>query len=64
VGKTALVVIGGWSGSVYFSSSITSSAKRSKFAQSLAAFMNQYSFDGIDIDWEYGERTLIVCRRL
>lgn len=47
------VSIGGWSGSGRFSDAALSSASRDAFAASAIAFMKQYGFDGIDIDWEY-----------
>ncbi|KWT92719.1 glycoside hydrolase family 18 protein [Candidatus Magnetominusculus xianensis] len=49
-----LVSIGGWTGSQNFSSVASNSASRLKFANSVVAFLQTYSFfDGIDIDWEF-----------
>jgi chitinase len=52
-GNKALFVVGGWTGSVYFSDLMASSTKRTRFAKQLAAFQDKYRFDGIDLDWEY-----------
>jgi hypothetical protein len=52
-GSTALVTIGGWSGSVYFSKLVATPANRTAFAKTLAKLVRDYDLDGIDIDWEY-----------
>lgn len=49
----ALLSIGGWSGSVYFSSSVTTSTARTKFANSVLSLVSSYGLDGIEFDWEY-----------
>ncbi|KDE03786.1 hypothetical protein MVLG_05728 [Microbotryum lychnidis-dioicae p1A1 Lamole] len=43
--------VGGWTGSKYFSQHASNS--RAVFAQTLVNTMNQYGFDGIDLDWEF-----------
>jgi chitinase len=48
-----LISIGGWSGSAKFSDAALTDASRSVFADSVVAFVVQYGFDGVDIDWEY-----------
>ncbi|CEQ41924.1 SPOSA6832_03687, partial [Sporobolomyces salmonicolor] len=57
----ALFSIGGWEGSVYFSDLLATTVKRQKFAKQVQAFMTQYGFDGVDIDWEYPYSTGIGC---
>ena len=56
------ISIGGWSFNdatntpntqKAFSDMASSSANRGKFISSLIKFMRTYSFDGVDIDWEY-----------
>ncbi|KAM0754495.1 hypothetical protein T439DRAFT_115128 [Meredithblackwellia eburnea MCA 4105] len=49
----ALYTIGGWSGSAHFSTLIATPTSRTSFAKAVVAFMNKYSFDGADFDWEY-----------
>ncbi len=48
-----LISIGGWTGSAKFSDVALTAASRDKFARSVAHFIQQYGFDGVDIDWEY-----------
>lgn len=46
--------IGGWNfPSAKFSQMISTSANRKAFIDSLNTIMNQYGFDGVDLDWEY-----------
>lgn len=45
--------MGGWSGSVYFSSLASTAASRTAFATKLVSLVDQCVFDGVDIDWEY-----------
>jgi len=60
-----MIAVGGWTHNdpdnerLYRFSNITSNARnRTKFAQSSVAFMRQYGFEGLDIDWEYpGDET-------
>ncbi len=48
-----LISVGGWTWSGNFSDAALTPASRAQFATSCADFMETYSFDGIDIDWEY-----------
>lgn len=48
-----LISVGGWTGSQNFSAMAGAADSRQTFIQSVIAFMNQYGFDGLDIDWEY-----------
>jgi len=52
-GKNVKLSIGGWSGSKYFSSAVSSVANRQALVTNIVAFYQQFSLDGIDIDWEY-----------
>jgi chitinase len=46
------ISVGGWTaGGVVFSDMTSSSTNRGAFIRSLQAFMKQYVFDGVDIDW-------------
>ena len=48
-----LISVGGWTWSGEFSDVALTAESRARFASSCADFMEQYGFDGIDIDWEY-----------
>ncbi|CAF1533074.1 unnamed protein product [Rotaria magnacalcarata] len=48
-----LISVGGWTWSGKFSDVALTTASRSKFAQSCVEFVQKYSFDGVDLDWEY-----------
>ena len=49
--------VGGWTYSENdeFEKATSTPARMEQFSQSLVDFMQQYNFDGIDIDWEYPE---------
>lgn len=50
----AIFSLGGYAaGTAVFSAVAADSTKRSTMAQSAIEFMQNYNFDGIDIDWEY-----------
>jgi len=50
---TMMLSIGGWSLSSKFTFAAKNQEARQNFAKNAVAFMKQYHFDGIDIDWEY-----------
>merc|ERR1712007_80427 len=51
----ALVSVGGWSLSKFFSSCAANPSQRQKIALQLADFLQAQNWDGADIDWEYPE---------
>ncbi len=48
-----LFSIGGWDYSTRFSNVAATPEARTRFVRSCVSFMQQYLFDGIDIDWRY-----------
>ncbi|CAG7836050.1 unnamed protein product [Allacma fusca] len=48
-----LFAVGGWENSQYFSSIASDPAKRLRFISSTLQIVDQYGFDGVDIDWEH-----------
>jgi chitinase len=48
-----LISVGGWTLSGPFSDVALTEESRAKFARSCVVFIRKYSFDGVDIDWEY-----------
>ncbi|KIK68013.1 glycoside hydrolase family 18 protein [Collybiopsis luxurians FD-317 M1] len=55
-GKHAKLSIGGWEGSQYFSSGVSSPTSRQTLVNSVAAVIENFTLDGIDFDWEYPGR--------
>ena len=47
------ISIGGWTWSTYFSDIALTQQSRETFAESCVEFIQEYEFDGVDIDWEY-----------
>ncbi|KAH9958054.1 chitinase [Russula dissimulans] len=60
-GVNALLSVGGWGGSQYFSSAVATDANRTAFAQAVMNLVTQYSLDGIEFDWEYPGKQGIGC---
>ncbi|CEQ40749.1 SPOSA6832_02407 [Sporobolomyces salmonicolor] len=52
-GKNPLMTLGGWSGSVYFSSLVSTSKSRATFANTIKSWVTTYGFGGVDLDWEF-----------
>ena len=52
-GIKILISVGGYKNSDVFPSVSKDEIKRQRFATSVTEFMTKYSFDGIDIDWEF-----------
>ncbi|KAK7915093.1 hypothetical protein PG985_012796 [Apiospora marii] len=57
----AMISIGGWTGSRYYSSMIGSAANRTAFVKTCLDLVNQYKLDGLDFDWEYPNRQGLGC---
>ncbi|KAJ2964637.1 hypothetical protein NQZ79_g522 [Umbelopsis isabellina] len=51
--KPVSLAIGGWTGSLYWSSLIASDSSRSKWADLLVDTVDEYNLDGLNLDWEY-----------
>ncbi|KAJ3230834.1 hypothetical protein HDU81_004224 [Chytriomyces hyalinus] len=53
--------VGGWSGSVHFSSVAASAAATKTFVTGVHAFLDANGFDGVDLDWEYPGGNGVSC---
>ena len=60
-GVKAIISIGGWGGSVYFSSNVATAENRTAFVKTITDFTTQWKVDGIDFDWEYPGTQGIGC---
>ncbi|KAJ7201709.1 glycoside hydrolase family 18 protein [Mycena pura] len=60
-GVTALLSIGGWTGSMYYSTAVATAENRSAFVNAILGLVSQYDLDGIDFDWEYPGREGLSC---
>ncbi|KAF9558511.1 glycoside hydrolase family 18 protein [Agrocybe pediades] len=52
-GTKIVLSVGGWSGSHWYSQTMSTEENRSKFIQDLVTAVDSFGLDGIDIDWEY-----------
>lgn len=52
-GVKALVSIGGWTGSLWFSTSFGSAENRTAFLQTCLDLVKEYDLDGLDFEWVY-----------
>ncbi|GAA5936312.1 hypothetical protein JCM10213_004737 [Rhodosporidiobolus nylandii] len=52
-GAKAMMTVGGWSGSSTFTKLLATDTSRADFVETLSTALDDYGFDGVDIDWEY-----------
>lgn len=57
----ALVSVGGWTGSLHYSTALATPQNRSAFVKTITDFATKYNLDGIDFDWEYPGSQGIGC---
>ncbi|KAJ8588522.1 glycoside hydrolase family 18 protein [Rhizopogon salebrosus TDB-379] len=63
-GVEAHIAIGGWTGSLYFSSNLATPANRTAFVKTVVDFTSNYGLDGIQVDWEYPNRQGVGCNTI
>ncbi|KAI0938515.1 hypothetical protein AcV5_000182 [Taiwanofungus camphoratus] len=49
----AMITVGGWGGSQYFSTAVATASNRTAFVKTVLGLVSQYGLDGVDFDWEY-----------
>lgn len=49
-GVKALISVGGWTGSRFFSSAVASPENRTAFTKTLVDFANKFELDGLDFE--------------
>ena len=54
-GIKVLIALGGWNDSLgdKYSRLVNSPSARENFVRTIVKFIEQYNFDGLDLDWEY-----------
>jgi len=57
----AMLSVGGWGGSRYFSSAVATDASRTAFAKAVMKLVSDYHLDGVEFDWEYPGKQGIGC---
>ncbi|KAJ2895044.1 hypothetical protein IWW38_002407 [Coemansia aciculifera] len=60
-GAKALLSVGGWTGSNYFSDILKDGGTRNTLLTSMVSYIKDKNLDGIDIDWEYPGRIGNTC---
>ncbi|KAK7051552.1 hypothetical protein VNI00_004531 [Paramarasmius palmivorus] len=63
-GVLAILSIGGWNGSVHYSTAVGSPSNRTQFVKALTDLVTKYDLDGLDFDWEYPNRQGIGCNSI
>ncbi|EAU84319.1 endochitinase [Coprinopsis cinerea okayama7 len=63
-GVKALISIGGWTGSRFFSTAVGSASNRTAFVKTVVNFAQKYHLDGVDFDWEYPGNQGIGCNTI
>lgn len=56
-----MVSVGGWTGSLFYSSNVGSAENRTAFVKTVTDLATKYNLDGIDFDWEYPGSQGIGC---
>uniref|UniRef100_A0AAG5DHK2 chitinase n=1 Tax=Anopheles atroparvus TaxID=41427 RepID=A0AAG5DHK2_ANOAO len=64
-GKKVTVAIGGWNDSAgdKYSRLVRSAQARKRFIENVMKFIEKYSFDGLDLDWEYPVCWQVDCSK-
>ncbi|KAG8682501.1 hypothetical protein FRC11_014788, partial [Ceratobasidium sp. 423] len=58
---SATISIGGWTGSLYFSSAVATAENRTEFVKTMVSLLEDNNLDGLSFDWEYPNAAGIGC---
>ncbi|KAJ1300608.1 hypothetical protein OPQ81_002262 [Rhizoctonia solani] len=58
---SATISIGGWTGSLYFSSAVATAENRTEFVKTMVNLLQDNNLDGLSFDWEYPGAAGIGC---
>ncbi|CAH7668744.1 glycoside hydrolase superfamily [Phakopsora pachyrhizi] len=58
------LLVGGWTGSRFFSFLVGDSQNRTIFSKTISWAVKKYKFDGVDLDWEYPNFQGLGCNAL
>lgn len=61
---SALLSIGGWTGSQGFSLAVATAENRTAFIKAIVNLVDTYNLSGIDFDWEYPNKAGIGCNSI
>lgn len=60
----AMITVGGWTGSQYFSTAVATAENRTAFTKTMMNLVQQYDLDGVDFDWEYPGKQGAGCNQV
>ncbi|KAG2074128.1 chitinase [Suillus decipiens] len=63
-GVEAHIAVGGWTGSIWFSSNLATAKNRTAFVKTVVDFASQYKLDGLQFDWEYPNHQGLGCNTI
>ncbi|EUC54057.1 glycoside hydrolase family 18 protein [Rhizoctonia solani AG-3 Rhs1AP] len=58
---SATISVGGWTGSLYFSSAVATADNRTEFVKTMVSLLKDNNLDGLSFDWEYPNAEGIGC---
>ncbi|KAF7966092.1 hypothetical protein HWV62_40180 [Athelia sp. TMB] len=60
----AILSIGGWTGSQYFSTAVATPENQTLFVQAALDLVRTYGLDGLEFDWEYPNKQGVGCNTI
>ncbi|KAG1785367.1 glycoside hydrolase family 18 protein [Suillus plorans] len=63
-GVEAHIAVGGWTGSIWFSSNLATAKNRTAFVRTVVDFASKYDLDGVQFDWESPNDQGIGCNTI